>query len=69
MKVVVDKVDEMVDGYVQNGKSVQEMIDKVNVVRELSISNARSVEEIASASEHLSTMTAKLNNLLATYKS
>jgi len=69
MKIVVEKVDDMVDGYATNGESVQTMIDKVNVVKELSNSNARSVEEIASASEHLSTMTAKLNNLLATYKS
>jgi methyl-accepting chemotaxis protein len=59
----------MVDGYVNNGKAIQAMIDKVEVVNELSVSNARSVEEIASASDHLSAMTAKLNNLLASYKS
>jgi len=69
MKIVVNKVDDMVDGYAQNGKSVQIMIDKVDAVKDLSISNARSVEEIASASDHLSSMTAKLNNLLASYKS
>ena len=69
MKVVVSKVDDMVDGYSENGKSVQAMIDRVEVVKSLSTSNARSVEEIASASDHLSSMTAKLNNLLASYKS
>jgi len=69
MKVVVSKVDDMVDGYSQNGKAVQAMIDRVEVVKSLSTSNARSVEEIASASDHLSSMTAKLNNLLASYKS
>ena len=69
MKVVVHDVDDMVDGYAQNGQSVQVMIDKVDAVKDLSISNARSVEEIASASDHLSSMTAKLNNLLASYKS
>jgi len=68
MKIVVDKVDNMVDGYVQNGHSVQAMIDRVEVVKGLSVSNARSVEEIASASDHLSSMTAKLNNLLASYR-
>ena len=68
MKIVVDKVDSMVDGYVQNGHSVQAMIDRVEVVKGLSVSNARSVEEIASASDHLSSMTAKLNNLLASYR-
>ena len=69
MEAAVEKVDDMVLGYVENGKVIQAMIDKVDVVNELSVSNARSVEEIASASDHLSTMTANLNNLLATYKS
>ena len=69
MNISVNNVNEMVDGYVQNSNSVQTMIDKVEFVKELSGSNVRSVEEIASASEHLSTMTAKLNDLLALYKS
>jgi len=69
MAQAVSKVDEMVDGYVSNGKSIQKMIDKVEIVNDLSVSNARSVEEIASASDHLSAMTAKLNDLLASYKS
>ena len=69
METAVQKVDEMVEGYVQNGKSIQAMIDKVDIVNDLSVSNARSVEEIASASDHLSSMTAKLNDLLASYKS
>jgi methyl-accepting chemotaxis protein len=69
MELAVRKVDEMVIGYSENGKAIQEMIDKVDMVKDLSVSNARSVEEIASASDHLSAMTAKLNDLLASYKS
>ena len=69
MDVAVKKVDEMVEGYVDNGKMIQKMIDKVEIVNDLSVSNARSVEEIASASDHLSSMTAKLNSLLGSYKS
>ncbi len=69
MNDAVKKVDDMVKGYVDNGKVIQVMIDKVDVVSDLSVSNARSVEEIASASEHLSAMTAKLNDLLSSYKS
>ena len=68
MDAAVKKVDKMVAGYAENGKAIQAMIDKVDVVNELSVSNARSVEEIASASDHLSSMTAKLNELLASYK-
>jgi len=69
MAKAVSKVDDMVVGYVENGKAIQEMVDKVEVVNNLSILNAKSVEEIASASNHLSSMTAKLNDLLASYKS
>jgi len=69
MDIAVRKVDEMVLGYVDNGKAIQSMIDKIDIVNDLSTSNARSVEEIASASDHLSSMTAKLNNLLASYRS
>ncbi|MEA1891406.1 MAG: methyl-accepting chemotaxis protein [Campylobacterota bacterium] len=69
MEIAVKNVDEMVKGYAQNGESIQNMIDKVDNVNDLSVSNARSVEEIASASDHLSAMTAKLNDLLGSYKS
>ncbi len=69
MDIAVKKVDDMIAGYIENGKAIQSMIDKVDVINELSVSNARSVEEIASASDHLSSMTAKLNELLASYKS
>jgi len=68
MDKAVSKVDNMVVGYINNGKEIQSMIDKVEVVNELSVSNARSVEEIASASDHLSSMTAKLNDLLGYYR-
>ena len=68
MDNAVIKVDKMVEGYISNSQDIQIMIDKVEVVNELSVSNARSVEKIASASDHLSSMTEKLNNLLASYK-
>jgi methyl-accepting chemotaxis protein len=68
METAVEKVDEMVKGYEDNGKSIQAMVDKVEVVKKLSISNAKNVEEIASASDHLSLMTTELNKLLETYK-
>ena len=69
MTTSVNNVNDMVDGYINNGNAIQKMINKVEHISELSTSNTRSVEEIASASEHLSQMTAKLNNLLDTYKS
>ncbi len=64
----ITKVDSMVDGYMDNTKAIQNMIDGIENINELSSANARSVEEIASASDHLSNMTAKLNEMLAHYK-
>jgi len=65
----VIKVNNMVNGYLNNGEAVQKMINKVEIINDLSSSNTQSVEEITAASEHLSEMTLKLNNLLALYKS
>ena len=68
MMEAVGKVSKMVDGYASNGESVQSMIDKVEMVNNLSTSNSKNVKEIASSSEHLSNMTVQLNNLLESYK-
>ncbi|PHS58001.1 MAG: methyl-accepting chemotaxis protein [Sulfurimonas sp.] len=61
-------VDSMVERYLNNAESIQGIIDDVQSINELSSSNAQSVEEIASASNKLSGMTAKLNEMLGEYK-
>ncbi|MBL0708586.1 MAG: methyl-accepting chemotaxis protein [Sulfurimonas sp.] len=68
MNEAVVKVNHMVLGYEKNGVTVQGIIDKIKIVADLSVSNAKSVEEITSASNHLSSMTAQLNELLSSYK-
>lgn len=68
MATAVTKVDEMVIGYIENGKAIQVMIDKVEVVDQLSASNSKNVDKISQSSDHLSSMTIKLNNLLETYR-
>ncbi|QOY55565.1 methyl-accepting chemotaxis protein [Candidatus Sulfurimonas marisnigri] len=68
MGSAVIKVDDMVQGYIDNGKAIEDMIMKVEIVNELSVSNTKSVEGIASASNQLSSMTTKLNTLLESYK-
>ena len=68
MENSVHNVDEMVQGYIENTSSIEGMIKDVENINEISSSNARTVEEIASASEHLASMTAKLNQLLEQYK-
>ena len=49
-------------------KDVDEIADQVSLVSEISSKNARSMEEIASAAEHLNDMTETLNNKLNEFK-
>jgi len=49
-------------------KDVDEIADQVSLVSDISSKNARSMEEIASAAEHLNDMTETLNNKLNEFK-
>jgi methyl-accepting chemotaxis protein len=49
-------------------KEVQQIIEKITQINKIANSNARSVEEVASASEHLSQMTSQLDNELGQFK-
>jgi methyl-accepting chemotaxis protein len=68
MERSIGHVDATVNGYIENGKTIQGMIEKVSTINELSSSNAKSVEGIAEASDHLSALTGKLNQMLSQYK-
>ena len=68
MKRSIVQVDETVNGYIENGKTIQGMITQVSTINELSSHNAKSVEEIAKASDHLSAQTATLNRMLGEYR-
>ncbi|NCB54668.1 MAG: methyl-accepting chemotaxis protein, partial [Epsilonproteobacteria bacterium] len=59
---VVNKAD-------SNVKLIQSaVIEKISTINELSSSNARSVEEIASAAEHLSKLAGSLSSTLSQFK-
>jgi len=52
-----------------NAKLIHDVIvDKITIINSLSSSNARSVEEIASAAEHLAKLSGVLNNTLSEFK-
>ncbi|AFL67992.1 methyl-accepting chemotaxis protein [Sulfurospirillum barnesii] len=53
--------DLTIENYLKTAKDIEAMINDVSKVNELSRQNARSVEEIAGAAEHLSKMTENLN--------
>ncbi len=57
-----------VQDFENTGKNVETIVGKVEEINEISSTNARSVEEIAAAAEHLNTMTDELNAKLETFR-
>lgn len=49
-------------------KQASEVIERIHTIHQISTSNARSVEEIASASEHLARLSENLNTTIAEFK-
>ncbi|MFT6372124.1 MAG: methyl-accepting chemotaxis protein [Gammaproteobacteria bacterium] len=70
--VKVDSATELCDKTVKDfeytGKSISSIVEKVEEIRAISSTNARSVEEIASAAEHLNSMTEGLNAQLESFR-
>jgi len=60
--------DKTVENYLHTGKDIESMIEGVGKINDISSQNARSVEEIASAAEHLSRMTETLNLKLSEFR-
>ena len=60
--------DKTAENYVKSGSDIESMIDDVSRINDISSQNARSVEEIASAAEHLSRMTETLNLKLSEFR-
>ncbi|MBU0632635.1 methyl-accepting chemotaxis protein [bacterium] len=61
-------VQESAQSTKQTGVEIQNMISNIVEVNEVSMQNARSVQEIATASEHLSKMTDELNAKLEQFR-
>jgi methyl-accepting chemotaxis protein len=60
--------DKTTENYLKTGLDIESMIKDVNQINDISSQNARSVEEIASAVEHLSRMTETLNLKLSEFR-
>jgi methyl-accepting chemotaxis protein len=60
--------DKTAENYLKTGTDIESMIDDVAKINEISSQNARSVEEIAGAAEHLSRMTETLNLKLSEFR-
>ena len=68
MDVATTLNDKTVTDYINTGTKIEEIVTKVEEINVLSTQNTRSIEEIASASEHLNTLTEKLNAILNKFR-
>lgn len=68
MKHSIAMSDKTAQSYISNGEEMEEIIQSIKEINALSGENARSVEEIASASEHLNKMTEVLNAKLSEFR-
>jgi len=60
--------EKTVQDYIDTGKRVDTIVEKMDVVNSNTTSNTRSIEEISSAAEHLSKLTEDLNLVLGKFK-
>ena len=60
--------DKTVTEYINTGAKIEDIVSKIEEINTLSTQNTRSVEEIAGASEHLNTLTEKLNAILNKFR-
>ena len=60
--------DKTTENYLKTGADIEVMIGNVAQINDISSQNARSVEEIAGAAEHLSKMTEMLNLKLSEFR-
>ncbi|MBE0495340.1 MAG: methyl-accepting chemotaxis protein [Campylobacterales bacterium] len=68
MKKAITMSEATVNDYVQSGEKVKGVIDTISQINALSGENARSVEEMSSAANHLSSMSETLNTKLSQFR-
>lgn len=64
----ISQVDETVDGYIDNSKSIASMINQVSNIENISNENIETIENISKASSVLTEASSDLNDLLKAYK-
>ncbi len=64
----VRATDKTVSDFEKTGRNVEEIVTQVSEINKISSTNARSVEEIAAAAEHLNSMTDTLHAKLETFR-
>ena len=64
----VEASDKTVNDFESTGKSVEVVVSQISEINHISAENARNVEEIASAAEHLNSLTDDLHTKLETFR-
>lgn len=68
MGEAITMTDKSVDSYIQTGEDTENIINCISQINDYSQKNAKSIEDIASASKHMNEMTETLNNKLSEFK-
>jgi methyl-accepting chemotaxis protein len=68
VRKTLDATDQTVKSFEKTQKDIEVIVSKVEEINSISSTNARNVEEIASASEHLNGLTEQLNTKLDQFK-
>lgn len=68
MNKAIGMSDKTTEDFINTGKGVNLMMEGISNINHIATENARSVEEIAAAAEHLNKMTDTLNNKLAEFR-
>ena len=68
VNLAVKANDKTVNDFEKMGKSIEDIVIQVSNINDISSQNARSVEEIAAAAEHLNTLTDELHSKLEVFK-
>lgn len=68
MQKAIKVSEKTVASYISNGENIEDITKSIDNINEISNKNARSIEEIASACEHLNKMTETLNNKLSQFR-
>ena len=68
MNNATQMADTTVGSFIQTGDEIENIIQSVDQINVLSAQNTRSVEEIASAAEHMNKMTETLNDKLSEFR-
>ena len=68
MRSAIGLSDKTIEDYIKTGKDIDDIVKNMEGISQISSQSARSVEEIASAAEHLNKMTDTLNAKLGEFR-